>query len=787
VNGLAALRVNRVTARAALLLVAWLGFTPAARAVMDIEDRGPQLNAGRYAFRPTNIGVLGNAFYDVGRSFDPSFEYPRGSGIELLKHADLWVGALDENGRGRVSGGPLLEWRPTLDPSDKVRLGWRGQPGSRRGVDDDGDGKVDEELLNGKDDDGDGEIDEDLGFPSDEMAASDYRDTQPEAVNYGYPNGEVHRPLGLEVHEEEYCSSLPGYESIVGVQYTITNRGNQTLRQVYLGVLADLDVRLRAEATGHLDDLVEMRTWQRTIFEGISSPITIGGIVPQDLRRNCTTLGRQTVPVVKDGVVGTTMPVVSIVGEGHTTDPLASLDETRAYARAPSRESFRYGIFRQDLPPAQGGPPVLDEDRYAALAGTFPQNPSLTVLGDQSVLVACGPFSTLQPGQSLSFAVALCAAPDPDSLVTVMGNAFQLYHGFTQNRLRDTTGTEWNIGATGKNGHEVCIDPPPGVTFYRDPNCDVSISNEVLPPDDPVLYEHGHCVWTNADCNICTGMNGLETRVNWLDPGSVPPPPAYHVAPEDHRVTLTWDNQPEILLNAGIAGAGDFHFTGYRLYRLSDWRDRHSQLPPPERWEQIAGFGSDSINGMRPLAQVLDTTTAYDLIRYGQKHYPIGRYRFVDDHVLDGFDYLYLITTVATKIIQGNAGTTTTQQIESPLVPVLDSVVVPHHRSTDRSGAVWVVPNPYRGGAAWDRPNVPGDVFGRHVDFFGLPSARATIKIYTLAGDLVAQLDHDGTRGDGEAPWNLISRNGQDVESGIYLFTVDSKLGHQVGRFVIIR
>jgi len=36
-------------------------------------------------------------------------------------------------------------------------------------------------------------------------------------------------------------------------------------------------------------------------------------------------------------------------------------------------------------------------------------------------------------------------------------------------------------------------------------------------------------------------------------------------------------------------------------------------------------------------------------------------------------------------------------------------------------------------------------------------------------------------------PWNLISRNGQDVESGVYLFTVDSALGHQIGRFVLIR
>jgi hypothetical protein len=69
----------------------------------------------------------------------------------------------------------------------------------------------------------------------------------------------------------------------------------------------------------------------------------------------------------------------------------------------------------------------------------------------------------------------------------------------------------------------------------------------------------------------------------------------------------------------------------------------------------------------------------------------------------------------------------------------------------------------------------------------GLPRARATIRIYTVAGDFVAQVDHDGSGGNGEAPWDLISRNGQDVESGIYLFTVDSNLGHQIGHFVVIR
>jgi hypothetical protein len=112
---------------------------------------------------------------------------------------------------------------------------------------------------------------------------------------------------------------------------------------------------------------------------------------------------------------------------------------------------------------------------------------------------------------------------------------------------------------------------------------------------------------------------------------------------------------------------------------------------------------------------------------------------------------------------------------------------VPHATARPGAGQVWVVPNPYRANAEWERQPVAGDVFTRHIDFMGMPRAKATVRIYTLAGDLVAVVDHDGSGGNGEASWNLISRNGQDVESGVYLFTVTSSLGHQVGRFVLIR
>ena len=132
---------RRAAARTALVLA--LALLPAgpARAWVDIFDRGPALKAGKFNLRVSNAGIVGNPFPDL--SYDPSFEYPQGSGQELMQYAALWVGALDLQGRPRVSGGPLLEFRPTLAPEDTVREAWHGRFGSRRAQDDDGDGRVD--------------------------------------------------------------------------------------------------------------------------------------------------------------------------------------------------------------------------------------------------------------------------------------------------------------------------------------------------------------------------------------------------------------------------------------------------------------------------------------------------------------------------------------------------------------------------------------------------------------------------------------------------------------------
>jgi hypothetical protein len=239
----------------------------------------------------------------------------------------------------------------------------------------------------------------------------------------------------------------------------------------------------------------------------------------------------------------------------------------------------------------------------------------------------------------------------------------------------------------------------------------------------------------------------------------------FRATPGDRDVTVEWDNLPEILADAGIMPGAPYKFWGYRVYRLDQWR-RDSLLPPSSRWQQIASFAVDTTFGSSPLVQAVNAAVDYDSIAYERKHYPVGRYRFVDTRVLDGWDYHYVVTAVAQRTIVVS-NTPRTELIESPFRTLFSGIVRPRLEAGDQfhGGKVWVVPNPFRAHAPWEREPVPGDVFTRHVDFFGLPRAKAHIKIFTLAGDFVQAIDHDGTNGDGEAPWNLISRNGQDIES----------------------
>jgi hypothetical protein len=109
---------------------------------------------------------------------------------------------------------------------------------------------------------------------------------------------------------------------------------------------------------------------------------------------------------------------------------------------------------------------------------------------------------------------------------------------------------------------------------------------------------------------------------------------------------------------------------------------------------------------------------------------------------------------------------------------------------------VFVYPNPYRiddnyrerGFEALGEMDKDVDRT-RRIHFANLPP-RCTIKIYSLDGDLVREIVHNV---DASVPlanhetWDLITRNFQQVVSGLYYWTVEEEDGHtQIGKLAVI-
>jgi hypothetical protein len=100
---------------------------------------------------------------------------------------------------------------------------------------------------------------------------------------------------------------------------------------------------------------------------------------------------------------------------------------------------------------------------------------------------------------------------------------------------------------------------------------------------------------------------------------------------------------------------------------------------------------------------------------------------------------------------------------------------------------VKVVPNPFIIGSGWQTRYIE-----RRLKFINLPE-RCTIRIFNLNGELVRSLKHNatslgGVSNDlgGDEWWNCLGEFNQLVSSGVYVFHVDSDVGEQVGKFVII-
>ncbi len=99
----------------------------------------------------------------------------------------------------------------------------------------------------------------------------------------------------------------------------------------------------------------------------------------------------------------------------------------------------------------------------------------------------------------------------------------------------------------------------------------------------------------------------------------------------------------------------------------------------------------------------------------------------------------------------------------------------------------YVVPNPYLGSASFEPERFAVSGRGeRRVEFRAIPY-NATIRIYTVRGNLVQTLRQNGSN-EGFVAWNLRTRDNLDLAPGLYIFEVEAPgTATHTGKFAVIK
>jgi len=716
-------------------------------------------------------------------------EYPAGSGIDHISGAGPRIG-------GKIDGiihvdeaNNHTSWHGEFNPNYKHlprEHFWKtsirdtiGVP-NKRNCDDDNDGKIDEDDLDGTDNDGDwNPATDDVGGDG---LADPYEiscDGKPyDPLTNSDPAGDDYDP-GVR----DQCHPLPdgskrfkNNSDIYFEKNGVPDPGEPRVDEDYAAIsendlyCAATDTFTRPVYAGHvpmgIKCIMKSYAWDGKYFEGV---------LPFDYF--FVNMGKKTITDVYVGFFAD-MDVGPInVDQFWTHNYSAYIESLRtSYIHNPlDRGSTPVGIT------ALGAPKPLDELKfiyrwgdyamgldagavdsviYSWMDGSaFPGEPIAPnqdpkVLGDPTMYFSFGPFEEFKPGDTLKISVALTSG-------------YGVYEG--QNNLKE------NAEKAIKLYNRGYVTP----TIPTSPELDYKIGFKRI---ELKWYPHQSGQGSNiAPYEIWDDSNKLA--------GSYP--------------DIHWRrvNPP---CNAGVGGCGGHKcdengklpggriFSGFRLYRSEDVGEE------PQ---------SSSFVLMREYT-LPDDATLEDLNKLDSI--------FVDSNLVRGKRYWYSVTTfglpdiTVLQIPQPDGSirydTLYSDNSESSIRENRIRIDVPFS-SSDKLGEVLVVPNPYRvdeeytyESGGWEGLARYWDENKRLIKFIHLPKGEWTLRIFSLAGDLITTIKNTAEgymqgrqyfgeyRQDrGEISWDLLSESNRALASGVYIFSVESALGQQLGKFVLIR
>ncbi|MBI4810127.1 MAG: hypothetical protein HY800_01505 [Ignavibacteriales bacterium] len=715
-------------------------------------------------------------------------EYPAGSGVEHVYGAGPRIGGIID-GAIRVSEGyngwdarkeilPEYSHRPRehfwqTSIRDTINYATGKRIPNLRGCDDDNDGLVDEDDLDGFDNDGDwNPLTDDVGadgLPDPTEVSCDGKPYDP--VNNPDPAGDNYDPGSRDKCHPNPDGSYPWKNNadIYLEKNGIPDHGEPNVDEDYFAIsqndlyCSGIDTFRRPIISGHIQMGIKVvqksYAWDGTFAEGVLPFdyyfINVGRKIIRDI----------WVGFFADCDIGPTN--VSGYYQHNYTDYMDSL--RMAYSHNPiDRGSTPVGITILATPkpldsirfiwhwadfttPGHIDPGTQDSNIYTWMNGSafpsdfdVPQSP--TQLSDTRFYFSFGPFDEIVPGDTLKISVALVSG-----------------YGVTEgtNNLKENAQKAVKLYSRGYVSPTVPVSP--------------KLELDTLPAP----------------------AKGIRLRWVWDDSNKLA-----QGFPRDHWRRI---NTPCGQGAGGCSGhqcigdslPGGRIFSGFKLYRSEDIGDD----PPISSFTLLRQY---SIPDSAKLWSI-DSLVAFYLDS-----------TFVDSPLVRGKRYWYSVTAfglpdiaIIPVPIEGGVryDTLYSENSESSIRENRLKIDLPFAPSYE-SGKVLVVPNPYRvdeeytyESGGWEGLAKYWNENERRIKFIHMPKGQWTLRIFTLVGDLITTIENTPATGykkgntilddysidRGEIDWDLLSESNRALASGVYIFSVESDYGTQIGKFVIIR
>lgn len=349
-------------------------------------------NVGRIGLMVNNFGTFGRPTVRSNTQGPPSLAFPRGSGVEHLFEAGIWIGAL-VNGQVRVS-------TSSVDASSGYSTGGQGfeitqlSPIKERS------------KLPGS-----------SSFSSSAISHQDFLITQTDSFvvipGTSIPISGHQNPLGAVINLETYAWNFPFADFFVICNYTITNASQNRWDSVFLGTFSDMVVRnvnyTRDAGTAFFN---KGRNGINSKYMGFYAYQSFGDDI--DFTRSYGAI-----------------QFLGIDWRGMFFNPNKPDTFLKAGLPAP-RTNYNFWNFNSIATP--WNTPSNDQERYLKLSTNIdsatlfaPDGPVVGIPANWLQLLSNGPIVSVEPGESFTYTIAFVCAKQREPYVYFPTNSNYLY------------------------------------------------------------------------------------------------------------------------------------------------------------------------------------------------------------------------------------------------------------------------------------------------------------------------------------------------------------------------